>query len=360
MREESEHDLRIHILDTLRGIAILMVVAIHAMPYSGLSEEIGASIRYFMQIAVPAFFFVDGYLFGYKAKQTLLSYPLYAKKSARRLLVPWLIFSLIYLLFRGGFEYLGYLPQKVVLGRDAYDIIKGLYLSTISSQMYFLLSLFIVRMLAALSNIARAPYRGVILIFISSAILWDLSADWLKSDKGFDPLVHAFWGLQYYLLGLCTFAYRETLIRQSSKLLTFLIVAYGLNKIVQLGFGWIDQYAQLLLVYVILIKTVQRENWLTNIGRLTMGIYILHIPVIMKGVSIVVATTGSDQPILNFAVITIVTAFISINVTRVMMLTSLGRFMLGYINSDRLSVPISPCKFPKRLATRSEPDIGNK
>src|SRR4030095_2475916 len=98
----------------------------------------------------------------------------YIRRSAQRLLVPWFIFSVFYLAVRWEAERWDVLSQKVVLGEDLLGIVKALYLSTVSSQMYFLLSLFIIRTLAPLTrHIATHRQRSlVLLIFFVSVWIW--------------------------------------------------------------------------------------------------------------------------------------------------------------------------------------------
>src|SRR5215467_5890109 len=134
---------RIMFLDALRGIAIIMVVGIHATAYSGLDTETKNFVLSFFQMSVSAFFLADGYLLFFRgAFEKKFDYLQYLQKSAKRLLIPWLVFTIVYLVLRGVFEYLGYLPRVVVVGHDIPEIVKGVYLSSVSSQMYFLLSLF--------------------------------------------------------------------------------------------------------------------------------------------------------------------------------------------------------------------------
>ena len=53
---------RIAFLDGLRGVAIAMVVATHAMAYAGVDDSIVAFLSFWVQsIAVPPFFLVDGF-----------------------------------------------------------------------------------------------------------------------------------------------------------------------------------------------------------------------------------------------------------------------------------------------------------
>ena len=61
-----------------------------------------------------------------------------------------------------------------------------------------------------------------------------------------------------------------------------------------------------------------------------MGIYILHMPLVMKAVSVLVALSGSDNAVLNVVLITIGSTLIAAVITKLMMRTKAGRLMLGY------------------------------
>ena len=78
---------RIAFLDGLRGVAIAMVVATHAMAYAGVDDSIVAFLSFWVQsIAVPPFFLVDGFLFVRSARNPQFSYMDYCARSARRAL----------------------------------------------------------------------------------------------------------------------------------------------------------------------------------------------------------------------------------------------------------------------------------
>ena len=67
--------------------------------------------------------------------------------SARRLLIPWVLFNLLYLVLRASLEYFGFFSQRIVIGSSWVEILRAVYHSQISEQMYFLLSLFFIRSL---------------------------------------------------------------------------------------------------------------------------------------------------------------------------------------------------------------------
>lgn len=335
---------RIQFLDGLRGVAIVMVVGIHATEYSGLSSETKHLVLACLQIAVSSFFLADGYLFFYQdVHRQSFDYLSYLRRSARRLLVPWLIFSAIYTALRGVFEYLGYLPQKIIVGRTVPEIAMGIYLSSVSSQMYFLLSLFLIRAWTPiLRHLSSIPSYGVILIFVVYTLVWN---NWNFSDfflgaraecppgGCFDPILHALWGLQYYLLGACLYFCHRQLLGRRRAIAAGIIILYVIAKGADVCPAWLEQYFHLLAAYFLMLIAVNSENWLTRIGNMTMGIYILHMPVVLKGVSLIVpAMLGNGNVIINYACITLITVAISIILTKALITVDIGRYVLGNLS----------------------------
>ncbi|MFQ5752950.1 MAG: acyltransferase family protein, partial [bacterium] len=118
---------RISFLDSAKAVGVIMVVGFHSFDRAGISL---ASVHNLAQtsatatlwfavttISVPVFFLVDGYLFANKITKTdTLDYKSYVLNSARRLLMPWLIFNVGYTAFRAAFEYAGYFSQNEIIG----------------------------------------------------------------------------------------------------------------------------------------------------------------------------------------------------------------------------------------------------
>jgi len=106
---------------------------------------------------------------------------------------------------------------------------------------------------------------------------------------GIDPVLLAFWGLQFYLLGVVLYLYHARLVIHSRALsavaLVALIVARAPSAVVPV----VPQYAYLMTAYFLLMAFGARGGILAVVGRSTMGIYLLHAPVLIKGVTLVVA-----------------------------------------------------------------------
>lgn len=81
--------------DVLRGIAILMVIAIHAYPQDATSLEL--FVRQSLNCAVPIFLAVSGYFVGQIKFENEGVYLSFIKKQLIRVYIPMLIWSLPWL-----------------------------------------------------------------------------------------------------------------------------------------------------------------------------------------------------------------------------------------------------------------------
>ena len=79
---------RIEWIDYSKGILIILVIAGHAIPEFDLHLDYLAHFIY--SFHMPAFFILSGYLFRYKKDINTVEF---AKKKAKQLLIPYIIFS---------------------------------------------------------------------------------------------------------------------------------------------------------------------------------------------------------------------------------------------------------------------------
>lgn len=319
---------RIHFLDSCRAIAIIMVVGQHALGYSQLSPEIQTAFKYWFQIAVPVFFLVDGYLFFHKLERIgKLDYSKYIGESARRLVGPWVFFSGLYFITRLAYEYFGHPLDHVVLGRDTVDLLVAVWVGTAAVQMYFLLSLFFVRSLA----FATKYLRGVPPIFIFAAV-WMMNGLWgfingmtiggfqLKASwgGGQDPLLHAIWGLQYYLLGCALYVSNSWLSKRAMLLAAGAATAFMAISFGEFGVPALAQYSYLCSFYLLFLAMGDQQRLLGEIGESTMGIYLLHQPIILRVSSLAVALVFDNTGVWWYLLVVIGTLLCSMWITRLL------------------------------------------
>lgn len=289
---------RILFLDNLRAIAIIMVVGVHTLGYClPLPEHQKTIIAFIVHtVSVPIFFLVDGYLF---ARSTALfkryDYIKTIKKSVLRLLVPWVFFSLFYLVTRCFFELSGFLKENMIIGNSLHEVAVSTYGSAIAPQMYFLASLFLIRLCSPIFKrivIIKNIYI-ILLLFISYFLIYksciNYIAAYLRIDGGQEPILHALWGIQYYFVGIIIFKTSE-LIDLKKLFAPFgilLLVSLFLIKEFPYAGSILVQYSYMITLFLFfLVITNKRIPILEMIGKNTMGIYLIHAPIVLKGVSL--------------------------------------------------------------------------
>ncbi len=126
--------MRLTTIDTLRGLAIFAMILIHSSAYF-LSNKAAFVLWNYSQFAVPIFYFCASYLFFYKDHPPHLStiYP-YFKKRFWRLLKPFYIYVIIYLLLVKVFE-----PSHITLD----FVVRHLTMTTIPSEADWIVILFL-------------------------------------------------------------------------------------------------------------------------------------------------------------------------------------------------------------------------
>lgn len=279
---------RLSFLDGFRGCAIVMVVATHAMAYAKLDDSTSALLSFWVQAAaVPPFFLADGFLFARSLQNTHhFSYAEYSVRSARRLLIPWSCFSILYVAFRAAFEYISHPAHTLVLDRTIGEVLAAVYYSSLSSQMYFLPALFMIRMLSWGTRILAllSPSRLVI-VWLAYVWVWQVLPIGAEQGDRIDPLLSAAWGLQYYLLGMVLSIYEKRIVGCPLAVAT---VGFVCLAVVKIGFplwGVLAQYLYLGSLFFLFLGLGNRTSPIHVLGRLTMGIYLIHAPVILKVVS---------------------------------------------------------------------------
>lgn len=337
MKDIADTDGRIGFLDSLRAMAVFMVVCIHTLGYCLKLPQHEYQIISFIvhTIAVPVFFFVDGWLFAFKESQKVSTdYLTSVRKSSFRLLLPWFTFTLLYTLARYCFEAAGLLEQKILIGRPIAEIVMFSYGSVYAPQMYFLLSLFLVRLLLPclrpLLKI-RIPYLLLTFaaIYVAYRVLVRFIQPLLDIPGGQEPILHAVWGLQFFIAGLMVFKMKLSgskpyLIAAS----TLFVLILSIFRFVPISLQYITQYLYLITAFMFCSLFPAGFFSLNKIGKNTMGIYLLHTPVLMKGVSLLV-NRYIAYPLLTFLSISIVVFVVSMWVTIIMNRIPYGSIVFG-------------------------------
>ncbi|MBK6597844.1 MAG: acyltransferase [Proteobacteria bacterium] len=281
--------LRLASIDALKAVLILLVVAIHTAQPDVLLDptQLGNVLLIVLTIAVPGFFWVDGFLFAAKlASAPSLRTTL--RTGWQRLLLPWLIFSVGYVALRmlarsppaGGDS----LRALAVLMPDALP--RTIWFSLASQQLYFLPTLFLVRLIAVSLSRSLAKLAPWTILLIALTIgysfhLW--IGPWYTATvqpPGPDPIQHLPWGLGFFLLGV---ACRRGALGEFGAGIAVPTVLVGVAVVAHLqgsATAWHTfQLSYLLAVTWLLVRLKTFPRWLLFVGRRTMGIYLLHAPI---------------------------------------------------------------------------------
>ena len=324
---------RIAHLDALRGFAIILVVGIHARGYAGPIADasrptIEAIWTAVAGLAVPAFFLCDGYLFALAQERSRSrGYIDALNRNVRRLLWPWLVFTLLYTIFRAAGEAAGLFHDHLVLGRRPTEIAMEWWESRIAMQLYFLPALFLVRCLGPVfRTLTVGPaWPSVVAAGASFGLLPSLGI-----QLGGDPVTNALGGLRFFLMGIAAFRYGAMLV-QHGRWILVVLAPFVLVLVFQRGqpvLALAYQFATLLVAHVACLIAAGSDGWLTWMGRQTMGIYLLHAPPLLKAVQMVIARVHIDW-VARFLAIWLVTYLIAIGLTRLISRHKWGRLMLG-------------------------------
>jgi len=321
----SDNVGRLSHLDALRGFAIILVVGIHATGYAfskaeGVSLVLNPTFNLIIGIAVPIFYMVDGFLTARSQSRKSTPFSETALKSARRLLIPWLIFNLFYISLRYLAEWRGIVPDRMLVGRSPADAFGFIWTSQIASQLYFLPTLFLMRL-------AAVPCRRIFTGPIAALIVFGLAYVGVTRGLGMrlegDPISHAVFEFPYFIFGCLVFRLESAPTSRGMTILYGLGLAAIVQQFAPLPEAWnqvsydVAKYGFVLLAYFGSKWVAGERSPLLWLGGRTMEIYLLHAPLLIKVVGIVLAKfigpTGT-----RFAAVWSVTLLVTVALTLVL------------------------------------------
>ncbi len=341
MRQGQDGAQRIGYLDALRGFIMFVIVEFHVTFFCfHASNRVCSFTWYLMQITVPMFFFISGFL-AYKrdVKWDLGHLGRFFKKKIPFLLVGATLFFLLYVyVFDRG------------LSNAVFTAGKCGYWFT-----YVLLIFFI--LYAVVRFLVREPWADIVLVLLGLAFLvtaWPGYKDYVPlSGKVLTFLSVDFWHLFiYFVLGTLVkkhFALVERLL-DGKWLVTLCLLIYFLGNIFQ---NYIPVSYKILSVFfalsgiVILFSFFHNKQALFSgqtklgsalqlVGRRTLDIYLIHFFLIPYNLSLVSFFTDHPMPLVEL----IVSSFLAIVIIGVSLLVSnvirlspfLGHWLFGAKN----------------------------
>ena len=275
--------------DRLRGVAIVFVVAIHAFSYLKVPADGAWSAVWFVvhQTAVPAFFLADGWLYGKRHRQAMsgVAQIAFLSSSARRLLLPWATFSILYLALRLVTQALGEAGGAPVQVNSPAAFLMAIWHGAAAEGLYFLPALMIVRLVTPQLHrlAAGSPTRALglaILILVGWRLI--LEPRLPVPAVGVDPLLAAMTGLSFAAIGWAL-AEAPTRFALPAAIVPAVLLA-GVGAMVEgRAAAMCFQTSAVLALWAVAVATPARFSppveWL---GRRTMEIYLLHAPYIIK------------------------------------------------------------------------------
>ncbi len=266
-------NLRCSSLDFIRVVAIIGVVTQHAGFESRFDE---ATFKIWRQMSlafdwcVLGFFFVSGYLYPTRSGLSFLVRKAYA------LLIPYLIWSLIYGLA------IGLLSHVVTTLTSKFSI--SLFLSA-GFQLYFLPYMFIVMIFASLLFQAEYWWNKYFILIVFLSVIGFFS--WV----GFPNYSHGK-DITKLLLYFASFIFGHifSLNKSSDKQFGFtvaIIVTSLLGIVISRGAAWPLFVSPIILLATLPFQDNINFKLLSSIGKFSGSIYLWHTPLILPCVSIV-------------------------------------------------------------------------
>ena len=181
------------------------------------------------------------------------------------------------------FELTGFLNEKLILGHSVQEVVISAYGSVYSGQMYFLFSLFLVRLCSPIFRkvVFIKKYFVILLLFYCYYITYKSTISsifpYLNIEGGQEPVLHALWGIQFYLLGIACFKTSEIFDLKKLFIPFLLLFIFALLIQNKFEYHWFNiQYLYLITIFLFFTffqNGISLPKMIGIIGENTMGIY---------------------------------------------------------------------------------------
>ena len=299
---EGEKKTRNNTVQIFRALAIIAVVMIHTTP-GGAYQVV---CRPFINFSVATFIFLSGYL----TKIDNESWIAFLKKRIVRVLVPYIIWTVLYTL---AFQHIDRLPINLLTAKA-------------SCQMYYILVYIqFVLLTPLLGRLATSRYQ-FLGWFIAPISVITFKYYWLLTDQELESHISVIWSVA--CLGWFTFYYLGLLlgnqIIERNYSFKTLVLLYIFSIVLQIaeGYVWLilgesncgtqlkltsflTSSLFLLLVYVIL-KSCHfdiKNRFLRMVGDYSFGIYLCHMMVINILSTFIPEYNSVPYPVTSFIVV---------------------------------------------------------
>ncbi|MBD2445782.1 acyltransferase [Nostoc sp. FACHB-152] len=309
----SKRKQRLLGIDLCRGIAAYAVVQVHSGDETWGSVEPSAFLfRSLFYFAVP-FFLAGSFLFSTRKASDSTSWSFW-KSKIERILIPYLIWSILYLIIRSAFFTLTHESARIQsLFQDPLSLV---FFGGASYQLYFLPLLFTGTFLILLAHYLekrKIGIKGLIILAVSSIFIGQILAIYgnnfkLGPNVAFVSLVELIapdanqnnlirlilvqiswliWCLPYVILSMILNRWLNKADRLNLFNAFTSIIFLGLFLIIDVFRNYIPSFSSILLAYLFLLtgisisKYLKDNKFIENVGACSFGIYLIH-PIVMN------------------------------------------------------------------------------
>ena len=319
-------------MTTLRGLALIGVLAIHATApiinpkyqSPSLWIDIFIGINQAARYSVPLFFFISGLIYGgvYAAKD--IEYTHYINRRFKKILIPFFVWSFLYLAIRIITADIGYnqLNLKGFLGVIATGGAYGhLYFIPAIFQFYLLLPVLLLIAKRVSNSSLNFYYLLFLFLFMTLAYQWRITL--LAEDQGCQIFTRSYWFFWWYPFAALGIQFGTGFLKiklniifpQAAIFCCFAIICY---EYISAYHQWPFYYSDIALVDINQIATFLRPSafWyalsvciflfcmldiehfpnlplVTELSKYSFGIYLAH-PLINKVIIKLVKLLGVD------------------------------------------------------------------
>ena len=281
-------------IDYLRTFACLQVVAIHTTAYQRNILELSALypyIRFSIQMAVPIFFLISGYVLMKRYVYGIENYCSYYRKRSCRVLWPYFTFSILYISLRIIIEYSGIYSLRTIeyTPFQFFTLLKKLFFAGAAMHLYFLLSIYLIYLLFPLIRllcINRWASLIVLLIYsLSAPFFMNYYKNMNLSLPKPDVFQASILGMKYFLIGINLYWFQSVLFAPIKKFAPLLLVgslsiAFFLNSYSFMSNLNLSGYF-LMLFYIVFAIYLGRykSNMIRQFAGFSIAIYLIHQPI---------------------------------------------------------------------------------
>jgi hypothetical protein len=278
-------------IDLLKGWAIIGVIIVHMLFVNRFPLNILQDIRVLQHIfasCVLVFFFCSGFLYGSSSKLVSPIF-MYGLRRARRLLVPWLLYWLLYKALLIAGHQLSIIPSlQDQPAADKSWVIWFLFYPS-GPQLYFLIYLFLISIAfhALLQlNMFRQEWLLWLIVILLGQLYWLIPED----EPHGEEMRHLPAYITSYIAGFLLT--RPTILSSMRLWIRRCLFLSGNIAYVLLctqHYPMIHLAVPIVLFYIASFQSEWFFSPLVALGRRAGAIFVWHTPILMPGISIVLA-----------------------------------------------------------------------